>query len=236
MTIRIVATTCLGPELPAAERTACCQALGRLSESVAALSHSHAGLHLEGSVGAGDLTWDIAVRDAASLDAVRRRLDRDGWQGLFASAGAEDRERLAGLAQIEAWVVEPIDGSVPRPALPGIKRTNLVRVRDGARPESVEQWARACVALPDRVPAIRNWSFGRVAALGPTSPRVRWTHAWEQEFEVLEGLSEDYMASPYHWGFLDGWYDPEMPQCIMDPDLAHLYCSASQNVLRWTRG
>ncbi|MCR9095057.1 MAG: hypothetical protein NXI30_12635 [bacterium] len=42
------------------------------------------------------------------------------------------------------------------------------------------------------------------------------------------------MASPYHWWYLDGWYDVEMPQCIMDPDPAHLYCQASENVLSWT--
>ena len=66
------------------------------------------------------------------------------------------------------------------------------------------------------------------------SPPVAWTHAWEQDFETLEGLTEDYMMSPYHWGHLDGWYDPEMPWSIIEPELVHLFCAAQQSVLSWT--
>lgn len=232
MTTRIVATAALESGVEAGEGAACCDALERLRESLPELSRSHASLHLEGSLGAGDLIWDFALSpDASALGELRARLDRDGWAGIFAGADSNDRAALARLAAIEAWVVEPVDSNVARPELVGIKRTNFVRVLDSATVEAVSRWSRECVVLAERVPAIRNWSFGRVTALGPTSPRVRWTHVWEQEFEVLEGLLEDYMASPYHWGFLDGWYDPEMPHCIMDPDLAHLYCVATQPVL-----
>ncbi len=231
---RIVATAVLPEGLAAADRARVCESLCGLAEAVPELSRSHAGLHIEGSVGGGDLTWDLAVSDAKSLDALSKRLDAEGWTGLFAAAGVAEREALASLRQIEAWVVEPIESSVTRPELAAIKRTNLVRVLETAAPAAVARWTHEVPTLADCVPAIRNWSLARVRAIGPTRPRVRWTHAWEQEFEVLEGLLEDYMASPFHWGHLDGWYDPEMPHCIMDPDLAHLYCPASQNVLSWT--
>ncbi|HPG28364.1 MAG TPA: hypothetical protein PLW10_22220 [Myxococcota bacterium] len=234
MTLRIVATATLPADLPPTDRSRICPALGGLAESLGELSHSHAGLHLEGSVGGGDLTWDFAVPDDAALDALSKKLEAKGWTGLFGAAKSADREALAALEQIEAWVVEPVESNVPRPELVAIKRTNLVRVLPSAAPEAVARWMKEVPILADCVPAIRNWSVARVRAIGPTKPRVRWTHAWEQEFETLEGLLQDYMASPFHWGHLDGWYDVEMPFCIMDPELAHLYCPATQNVLSWT--
>ncbi|MBW2495902.1 MAG: Dabb family protein [Deltaproteobacteria bacterium] len=233
MTTRICSTACLPPDFGEADRTNVCKALERLAGAAMGIEHSHAGLHLEGSQGAGDLTWDFTVPDAAALEDLRRHLDERGWEGLFAAAEPTDRELLSTLSDVEAWVIEPLAWNVPRRDLVGIKRTNLVRVLDSASPEAVEHWSRDLVALALHVPAIRNWSLARTRPLGPTAPRVRWTHAWEQEFETLEGLVEDYMASPYHWGWLDGWYNPEVPFCIMDRDLAHLYCVASQNVLGW---
>ncbi|MCR9095751.1 MAG: Dabb family protein [bacterium] len=233
MTRRIVATATLPDELGAADRQRVCEALERLGGLVSELSHSHAGLHVEGSVGGGDLTWDFAVPDPEALRELTTLLDTEGWAGLFRCAQADERACLARVEQIEGWLVEPVAANVPHADLVGIKRTNLVRVLDDAATDAVDRWQREVPVLADHVPAIRNWSLARVRAIGPTSPRVRWTHVWEQEFETLAGLLEDYMASPYHWGHLDGWYDVEMPHCIMDPDLAHLYCNAKQNVLSW---
>lgn len=231
MTVRVCATASLPAEASSADRAAVCEALTRLTEFVPEISHAHAGLHLEGSLGAGDLTWDFAAADPDALERLGRRLDDDGWEGLFGASAVADAERLRLLSNVEAWRIEPLDDHVPRDGLAGIKRTNLVRVLDSASPEDVRTWSRDVVALADHVPAIRNWSLARTHPFGPSNPRVAWTHAWEQEFETLEGLLEDYMASSYHWGWLDGWYDPEMPQCIMDPDLAHLYYPAATSVL-----
>ncbi len=86
------------------------------------------------------------------------------------------------------------------------------------------------------MPAIRNWSLSRVVDFVGDAPPRKWTHAWEQDFETLEGLTQDYMMSPYHWGYLDGWYDPEMPWSIIEPELANLFCEARQSVLCWTVG
>ena len=236
MTVRVVATAHVAADGAGSEREACADALGRIGARIPGAVASWCGLHLEGSLGAGDLCWDFALEDAAALTELRERLDRHGWPGVFDATDPADRRHLEALSQVEAWVVEPIERAVPHPDLVGIKRTNLVRVVDGAPPESVARWQGDCLGLVEHVPAIRNWSFGRVTALGPTPPRMRWTHAWEQEFETLEGLLEDYMASPYHWGWADAWYDPEMPQRIVDPDLAHLFARIPHSVLAWSDG
>lgn len=233
MTVRVCATASVPADASSSDRLAVCEALGRLAEVVPEISHAHVGLHLEGSLGAGDLTWDFAADDAEALERLGRRLEDGGWEGLFGASAPADAAQLRRVSNIEAWRIEPLDQRVPHDGLAGIKRTNLVRVLDNARAEDVQTWSRDVVALATHVPAIRNWSLARTDPFGPSSPRIAWTHAWEQEFETLEGLLEDYMTSAYHWGWLDGWYDPEMPQCIIDPDLAHLYCPATTSVLGW---
>ncbi len=234
MTLRVCATASLPHAMKAEERTRVCAALSRLGEQGDYVMQSHAALHIEGSLGAGDLIWDFELADEDALSRLEARLTEAGWSALFETAESADQAPLAALSRVEAWRVEAGDSHVPLPDLVGIKRTNLVRVRESAAKSSVEQWLREVIALPDHVPAIRNWSLARVHPIGPTTPRVCWTHAWEQEFETLEGLVMDYMMSPYHWGWLDGWYDPEMAHSIVEPDLAHLYCEASGNVLSWT--
>ena len=68
----------------------------------------------------------------------------------------------------------------------------------------------------------------------PNPGPSRWTHHWEQEFETLDGLAVDYMMTPYHWGLVDGWFNPEHPEAVVDVWLAHVFCTATESVLSWS--
>ena len=190
-------------------------AIARALDHGAGALRSHAALHLPGSLGGGDLTWDALFdsRAQASADPLEN--------GLAALRESVDH--------VDAVVMEPIAAHVADRGLAGIKRTLLMRVQPGAAPAQVEAFERDVLAMPSYIRAIRNWSLSRAAAgsLGG------WTHVWEQEFESLDGLAHDYMLSPYHWGLVDGWFDAECPQCIVTPRLAHVFCQARESVLGW---
>lgn len=206
-------------------------ALRQAAEDIDEIDRSHAGLHLPGSVGGGDLTWDLLLPDQHALESLRQR----------EKAGAGLRDALFGaspalatsVSALHAAALEVVSASVRHPETSGIKRTNFVRVLETAPRDRVAQWEREVPRLADHVPAIRNWSLSRVLDFLGDRPPTIWTHAWEQDFETVEGLNEDYMLSPYHWGHLDGWYDLEDPRCIMDPHLAHVYCPSRESVLAW---
>ncbi|MBW2362241.1 MAG: hypothetical protein JRG84_15160 [Deltaproteobacteria bacterium] len=175
---------------------------------------------------------------AGRVDAIEQShagVHLPGCVGAGDALGDEDLARRAGCGY-SASVLEPFAASASQPAGFGIKRTNLVRIRPGSPSSAVSQWCREVPLLADHVPAIRNWSLSRVVGFVGDPAPVAWTHAWEQDFETIEGLHEDYMLSPYHWGHLDGWYDPEMPWSIVEPELAHLFCPASESVLCWPDG
>ena len=41
------------------------------------------------------------------------------------------------------------------------------------------------------------------------------------------------MMSPYHWGLVDGWFDPESTQRIVDIRIAHVHCASEASILAW---
>ncbi len=165
------------------------------------------GRHLPGSVGGGHYTWDGAD------DPI--------------PPGFED---IATLDRVELSL---IDGAVADADFSGeIKRTLLLRVDPDAPARSVTEFERDLMAMPDHIPAIVNWALSRVA--GPSDSW--WTHCWEQEYRTLEGLKVDYMMSPHHWGLVDAWFDPEMPQRIVNLKLAHVYHSTARSTLAAAMG
>jgi len=76
------------------------------------------------------------------------------------------------------------------------------------------------MAMPEHIATIRSWALSRVdGASGPT----RWTHAWEQEYVDIAGLTGEYLLNPYHWAHVDRWFDGEVPGAIVEPALAHVF-------------
>jgi hypothetical protein len=98
------------------------------------------------------------------------------------------------------------------------------------QPPSPSSSAR-CSRCPSNIGAIRNWCLSR--AHGSSKG---WTHAWEQDFADLSGLSDDYMNHPIHWSVVDGWFHAEDPRCIVAPALAHVFCRAQRSVLSHALG
>ena len=123
----------------------------------------------------------------------------------------------------------PLASALPEPDIrDAIKRTLLLRVRERYRGALVGRFEDELAGMPRHIPAIRNWSLARLVA-NPSG----WTHAWEQEYADLDGLRVDYMRAAYHWGVVDRWFDPEHPDQIVDPVLAHVYCAAVSSILAW---
>ena len=48
---------------------------------------------------------------------------------------------------------------------------------------------------------------------------------------MLDGLTGEYMLHPFHWTTVDAWFDPEVPDHIVDPVLADLFAEYDAPVL-----
>jgi hypothetical protein len=194
------------------------EALTGLVGAVPALRASHAGVHPAGvaappGMGTGAVTWDLV------LDA-----DAPHTPGDVLAHGAA--HRLAGRVQVATEVgLTPIASARVPLTGPRIKRTLLLRVRPDASPDAVGRFESDVAEMPVHIATIRSWALSR------TTGRSPWTHAWEQEFATLDGLSGEYMLHPFHWSVVDAWFDPEMPDHVVEPVLAHLFAEVAGPVL-----
>ena len=211
------------------DREAVARGLAEAGQALEGIVSSHAGVHLDLSVGGLDLTWDLRARDEEAAQRVEAALGQaDGLAELAPDLAPRVETLEVGRPRVLA-------SGLRRPGLVGIKRTLWLRVEPSAPPEAVARFEQETPLLAGAVPAIRNWRWSRLPGAGSGPDAIRWTHLWEQEFEHVEGLQVDYMSSPAHWGYIDRWFDPEMPGRIVDLWLAHTACPESAPVLSWGR-
>lgn len=233
MTTRVVAQVTFAAGAKEGDKERVIRALDESSRHVQGVVASHAAVHTELSVGGGDLTWDFLLSDGAAVEAFCKRTRAVDPARAFAAIGGD----LAGLtplvAAVELAIPDELASNLTTPGLVGIKRTLWLRVEPGTGQTALDQFEKETPLLAKAVPAIRNWRWSRVRTVSPNPMATRWTHLWEQEFETMGGLAEDYMSSPCHWGYIDRWFDPEMPDRIVDLWLAHLSCLETAPVLSW---
>jgi len=105
---------------------------------------------------------------------------------------------------------------------PGVYRVLLLSVKPAIAAAATACFERELLAMPRYIRSIRAWRLSRVTrAAGARS----WTHVWEQRYDDLDGLSGEYMMHPYHWAWVDRWFDPENPDWIVDTHLCHSFCA-----------
>ncbi|MEU6662846.1 Dabb family protein [Streptomyces sp. NPDC046821] len=163
------------------------------------------GVDEQGSIGGQGATWDLLTDEPAPEVA----------------ATVEGAVALAPLAAHHV----PLEGR-------RVKRTLFLAVRPGTDPDLVTRFEEDLLAMPRHISTIRSWSLSRVdQELSPS----RWTHVWEQEYEDAAGLNGEYLQHPFHWTYVDRWFDSEVPGSIVEPRLAHLYRWADGPVLTENR-
>lgn len=107
----------------------------------------------------------------------------------------------------------------PQPG--NVYRTLLLGVRPDVDEDLIRRFERDLLTMPGHLTSMVWWRLSRVAsATGPTA----FTHVWEQVFTSPEGLSGQYMMHPVHWGLVDRWFDPEVPEHIVVERLCHASC------------
>ncbi|RQR55815.1 Dabb family protein [Burkholderia sp. Bp9140] len=168
--------------------------------------------NLQGSWGAGDYTLDLLTDEAGDAG---KTLD-----GLA---------RVPGIERLDAAVCGHVVGSGTRaPNLSGgVWRTLMLHVRDEAGAIRTSALEQDLLMMPAFIPSIRNWRLTRIAAPGA------WTHVWQQEFAHVDDLLGEYLMHPYHWGWVDRWFDVESPDWTVDA-ISHAFCPLASSLLAGT--
>jgi hypothetical protein len=184
-----------------------------LSASVPTVALSRASRCLPDSQGAGNVVWDLIVDDDQPLGGIPTL-------SHFLEANQ------APVLSSEAVPLTAIESGVDRFDGPRVKRTLLISVRPDTPAASVAGLEASLAGMPRHIDSIRSWVLSRVDSTRSSS---LWTHAWEQEFVDASAFGP-YMSHPYHWTGVERWFDPEIPQSIVE-SLAHFMCPASDPIL-----
>lgn len=172
------------------------------------LQHMNLGRNHEGSWWAGDFTVDLFFSDGICRRDVTDHL-----------------AQLPGVARLDHVTYQRIGGGQRAPDLKdGIWRTLLLRVRPEQDPALVTALERDLLRMPAYMPGIRNWQLGRVCS------DSNWTHVWQQEYSRLDDLQGEYLTHPYHWGWVDRWFDPEFPEWTVEA-ISHAFCPLETSIL-----
>ncbi|WP_166360254.1 Dabb family protein [Pseudomonas akapageensis] len=182
--------------------------LQRRLQYLPGLRHFSLGRNLEGSWGAGDFTLDLYL----ASEAIHANLE---------AALAQ----LPGVARVDRLAYRRLGGGQRAVGLQnGIWRTLLLRVRPEQDPGLVAALERDLLRMPAYIASIGNWQLSRVCSDSP------WTHVWQQEFASIDGLLGEYLTHPFHWGWVDRWFDPEFPEWTVDA-IAHAFCAQATSLL-----
>jgi hypothetical protein len=173
-----------------------------------ALQRWHLGRNLEGSWGAGTYTLDLLWSTDASGDK-----------------SALEFARVPGFVRADRVSYQSIGAGIRDANLSnGIWRTLLLRARPGVAAQQIEMLEQDLLSMPNYMQGIRNWNLSKV-----TSPSS-WTHVWQQEYTRIDDLLGEYLLHPFHWGWVDRWFDPEFPEWTVD-NLSHAFCPLQTSVL-----
>lgn len=210
--IRLITWT---PGLTAADIAAATTALteaGAAPQVTAQLANAP----LAGGWNSGDLLWHLVFADPAALAAWEAANDVDAI--------------LAGKTAQVDWVrFTHGDGGVRRPDLgKGIYRALFLKLEPHATEQQVAQFEEDLIGLAAYIPEILNWRRSRTDASGGAAA---WTFVWEQEFTAVDDIKGPYVEHPYHWGYVDRWFDPEMPCRIIATTLCHTFTGVDRSLI-----
>lgn len=172
----------------------------------------------EGSFGAGDYTWDADFVDADARHAAQYcDYQVRVLQPLYDDA----------IERIWRMGLQVIGGGLRDAGVRNsTKRTAYFRLLPNAPASVAAQLERALLQMPSYMPGMTNWCLSRAVD-------SEWTYVWEQEYARQDDLLGEYMVHPFHWSYIDPWFDPEFSRQIVDTQLSHAFCPAPDSVLAW---
>lgn len=212
----------------AAEKDALVDRVKRMSSLAAPAASALIASDLPPNRNGGDVIWRMEFESDVHYEAL---VTSPEWISANEALQSEP-----GWGSAESFTFEPLAvGERGEAQRGGLYRLLVLTLDEGTPIALREQFEAEMAATPAYISTIQRWNFARVRETAAGSRR--WDYLWEQEFADISGFRGEYMLSPYHWGYLDRWYDGENPARIVDPYVGNSFCEIDAPVMftRWTR-
>lgn len=169
---------------------------------------------LMGSYPGGDLYVEVGFADQAAYEAAKA-----GEAFAALDAAAKDESTVANLefAAFGEGKSNFTDGEAYG------HRVLLFHVLDNATEELKAEMEENIIRFPTFVTGMVNCKICKVVE---SSGSNQWDYAFECDYDTPYTYVGAYLATPYHWGFIDRYFEPSAKEFFIDPNLTSVYCAA----------
>lgn len=174
---------------------------------------------LPGSVPASDLYVEIAFKDQAEFETAK---ETDAWKALAAMTA--DAAQTASAEYAAFGTLSEYNSD--RAAL--CHRLLIFRAYEDTPQELVEKMERTIIKFPDYVPQIAN---AKLAKIVETTGTNEWNYAFDVDYEQVTDYFGWYLGTPYHWAYIDRFFEPSSDEFFIDPHLCSVYCAQERALL-----
>ncbi len=174
---------------------------------------------LPGSVPDYNLYIELGFKDEAEFEAAKKL---DAWTAL--------REKLDDAAQTAAYEYaafgSDLENFSDRPA--ACHRILIFHVLPDTPEELIRKMEETIVRFPDYVPGMVNCKIAKVVE---SSGSMEWNYAFDVDFEQPDDYFGWYLHTPYHWAYIDRYFEPSSSEFFVDPHLCSVYCPSDSAFL-----
>lgn len=107
-------------------------------------------------------------------------------------------------------------------------RVLIYAIVPDAKPEMLEKMESIMPDMPNYIPGLLNCKLARVEEYSGT---MKWAYAFECDFDDPMTFLTSYNFRPYHWSFIDKFFEPSCEEWVADPNLCTPYIAADSAFL-----
>lgn len=194
---------------------------GDVKAAAAAVSDaSLAAPVLEPPMPGGDYFCEVGFPDET---AYRDAKGKDTWQalyGLFENHDVVSRFEFGAYGEGELTLQEKERS--------GCHRVLMFALIEDADPEMVAKMESVMNGMTDHVPGLRNCKFAKVVESAGSSD---WAYVYECDFDEPGSFLGKYMTTPFHFCYIDKFFEPACNEWIVDPGLVTPYVAQEKPFL-----
>lgn len=170
-----------------------------------------AGETLEPPMPGGDYFCEIGFKDQAEYEHAKAQ---SGWSDLHTVL----EDAVVGHFEFVAFG----DGTLTlqEKEVSKCHRILIFSLIDDPDPEMVAKMEANMNGMTKRVPGLRNCKFSKVVEASGTN---EWDYAFECDFDEPTSFLGKYMTTPYHFCYIDKFFEPACNEWIVDPNLCTPY-------------
>ncbi|WP_139651882.1 Dabb family protein [Raoultibacter phocaeensis] len=167
---------------------------------------------LEPPMPGGDYFCELGFRDQAAFEQAKAAESWATLYGLF-----ENESIVAGFEYVAYG-----DGTLTlqETSVSKCHRVLIFSLLDDADPDMVAKMEANMNGMTDHVPGLKNCTFAKIAESAGSDS---WAYAYECDFDEPGSFLGKYMTTPYHFCYIDKFFEPACDEWIVNPNLCTPY-------------